>query len=142
VSDPGWHESRGLRAVDDCPFCRRIAAGEVDRDGGAVVAFADAFPVSEGHMLVAPRRHVRDLFALEPPEWEAVWSLVRVLQYDSAVRAETDGWNIGANVGEAAGQTLDHAHVHLIPRRRGDVEDPRGGVRWVLPGRADYWSDR
>ena len=104
------------------------------------LAFADAFPVTEGHTLVCPRRHVADLFQLHEHEWDGLWRLVRHVQQRLAAEVPADGWNVGVNAGAAAGQTVEHAHVHLIPRRIGDVVDPRGGVRWLLPNRADYWS--
>lgn len=128
--------------MEGCPFCARVATGEVAASSDAAVAFADGYPVAEGHMLVCPRRHVEDLFALTGEEWGGLWSLVRAVQRDLAQRTGVEAWNVGANVGAAAGQTVGHAHVHLIPRRAGDVHDPRGGVRWVLPERADYWTAR
>lgn len=118
-----------------CPFCVRIASGEVVRTHGRASAFADAYPVSDGHLLVVPHRHVADVRALDDREAQDLWALVQDLA------AAIDGaLNIGVNVGAAAGQTIDHAHVHLIPRRAGDVADPRGGVRWVIPARAPYWE--
>jgi diadenosine tetraphosphate (Ap4A) HIT family hydrolase len=125
--------------MTDCPFCTRLAAGEVSAASATAAAFPDAYPVAEGHLLVIPRRHVEDLFALPVDEWDGVWGLVRQVQ---AQAPPAEGWNLGVNAGPAAGQTVAHAHVHLIPRRAGDVPDPRGGVRWVLPDRADYWSGR
>jgi diadenosine tetraphosphate (Ap4A) HIT family hydrolase len=124
-----------------CPFCRRIAADDVLLANPSAVAFPDAYPVAPGHMLVCPRQHVVHLFDLDEPSWSGLWALVRQVQAHLAERIRADGWSIGVNVGEAAGQTVAHAHVHLIPRRLGDVADPRGGVRWVLPGAADYWTD-
>ena len=128
--------------MSDCPFCVRAAGGETVAANDAAVAFPDAFPVAAGHTLVCPRRHVADLFALDESEWGEVWALVRKVQRLLATEVDADGWNVGVNAGEAAGQTVEHAHVHLIPRRAGDVADPRGGVRWVLPDQADYWSQR
>lgn len=118
-----------------CRFCERVAQTEEN-----AVAFDDNYPVAPGHRLVVPARHVARLEELEPYEWDAVFRLVRheVRRIRSA-RA-VDGVNVGVNSGAAAGQTVDHAHVHLIPRREGDVPDPRGGVRWVIPDKAAYWS--
>lgn len=126
--------------MTDCSFCVRIDAGDLLAGNDAAVAFPDAFPVADGHTLVCPRRHVSDLFALDDEEWAAVWALVRDVQGRLAADLDVAGWNVGANIGAAAGQTVAHAHVHVIPRQAGDVADPRGGVRWVLPDRADYWS--
>jgi diadenosine tetraphosphate (Ap4A) HIT family hydrolase len=127
--------------MTECPFCTRIA----DRDDlyGATefaVAFPDGFPVSEGHTLVVPKRHVSRPEQLERAEWAGLFDLVREVTNELASLPGVEGVNIGVNSGEAAGQTIGHAHVHVIPRRPGDVEDPRGGVRWVLPEHADYWT--
>lgn len=105
-----------------------------------MVAFPDAFPVSDGHMLVVPRRHIERLETLTTEEWEDLFALVYRICQEVAARPGVDGLNVGVNSGEAAGQTIEHAHVHVIPRRQGDVPDPRGGVRHVIPDKADYWS--
>lgn len=91
-------------------------------------------------MLVVPRRHVERVETLSPTEWQELFELVRQVAVEVSGRAGVDAFNIGVNSGEAAGQTVAHAHVHVIPRRKGDVEDPRGGVRWVLPETARYWD--
>jgi len=123
-----------------CPFCARIAANEVRWANDHAVAFADLYPVGRGHTLVVPRRHESDLFHLDPIVRAAVWALVDEVHGDLVGDLAADGFNIGLNEGNAAGRTVDHAHVHVIPRFTGDVSDPRGGVRWVLPDHADYWS--
>jgi diadenosine tetraphosphate (Ap4A) HIT family hydrolase len=121
-----------------CPFCglppERIW---VATDAAAVVL--DGFPVAEGHSLVIPKRHVELLFDLPEEELLRVWSLVGKVRQLLKKNYEPDGFNIGVNEGRAAGQTISHAHIHVIPRRTGDVPDPRGGIRWVLPARAKYW---
>jgi diadenosine tetraphosphate (Ap4A) HIT family hydrolase len=91
-------------------------------------------------MLVVPRRHVERLEALPGIEWTGLFALVHQTCRDVAARPGVDGLNIGVNSGVAAGQTIAHAHVHIIPRRLGDVTDPRGGVRHVIPRKADYWT--
>lgn len=106
------------------------------------LAFIDCFPVSEGHTLVIPRRHVASLFDLSPEERRVVWQMVDDVRDFLNEQYKPDGFNIGLNDGPAAGQTIGHAHVHVIPRRLGDVPDPRGGVRWVVPERAPYWEFR
>ena len=106
----------------------------------SAVAVEDGFPVSEGHCLVISRRHVPDFFDLTPREQESMLAMVREVRAMLASAHGFDGLNVGLNIGEAAGQTVVHAHVHVIPRRAGDVADPRGGVRWVLPERAAYWA--
>jgi diadenosine tetraphosphate (Ap4A) HIT family hydrolase len=106
------------------------------------VAFDDAFPVSPGHMLVIPRRHVASFFELEAAERAEMFGLLDQCREKVLKQRAPDGFNIGLNEGLAAGQTVMHTHLHLIPRYRGDLPDPRGGVRWVMPGKADYWSPR
>ncbi len=103
------------------------------------VAFPDAYPLNEGHSLVVPRRHEPDFFALSSEERAAVFDLMTQVKASIDRQYHPHGYNIGLNVGEAGGQTIGHAHLHLIPRRFGDVDDPRGGVRWVLPRKAAYW---
>lgn len=100
----------------------------------------DAHPLSPGHTLIIPRRHVRSVFELSTDEYEDVWRLVRRVRELLSRRYEPAGMTVGCNDGEAAGQTVEHAHVHVIPRYRGDVEDPRGGIRWVIPHQAPYWT--
>ena len=126
---------------ESCPFCERIDRGGLLAESTLAVAFPDAYPLSPGHALVVPRRHEPDYFELTEPERRAMWSLVD--QVRDAIRRDHQphGFNVGINVGAAAGQTIDHAHIHVIPRYRGDVEDPRGGIRWVLPHKAPYWRD-
>jgi diadenosine tetraphosphate (Ap4A) HIT family hydrolase len=104
------------------------------------VAFYDRYPVSDGHTLVIPRRHEADLFDLDPGERADAWALLDSVRELLVERFNPDGLNIGVNENEAAGQTIHHAHIHLIPRYQGDVEDPRGGIRWVIPDKAPYWG--
>jgi diadenosine tetraphosphate (Ap4A) HIT family hydrolase len=114
----------------------------IRRESEFAVALADAYPVAEGHTLVIPRRHVASLFDLSEEEQAALWRLVALVRNELLAELRPDGFTIGVNDGPAAGQTVLHAHVHIIPRRQGDVPDPRGGVRWVLPQKAPYWLDR
>ena len=124
----------------DCPFCARIAAAH-QRGNAAAVALADEFPVSDEHMLVVPRRHVERIEVLSTDEWTELFALVQQICQELAARPAVDGLNVGVNSGEAAGQTVAHAHVHVIPRRFGDVSDPRGGVRRVIADKAAYWEE-
>ena len=121
-----------------CPFCMMDENQIVARNRLAY-AVRDTSPVTALHTLVLPDRHVSSYFDLEAVEKSAIDELldearIEILRHDATVA----GFNIGANVGMAAGQTIFHCHVHLIPRRRGDVANPRGGVRAVIPGKADY----
>ena len=124
-----------------CPFCtlppERIllisAHGVIIRDG---------FPISPGHTLVIPRRHVGSFFDLTADERTDLLALLDQAKASIEKEFKPDTYNIGINDGVAAGQTVPHLHIHLIPRYSGDVFDPRGGVRWIIPGKADYWSNR
>ncbi len=126
----------------ECPFCA-LATRQLLHHSPLVAAFADAHPVTPGHTLVAPRRHAETYFELTPDEQAALWSAVAAVKahLDATLIPAPDGYNVGFNVHEAAGQTVPHAHVHVIPRYRGDVPNPRGGVRWVIPHKADYKLD-
>jgi len=127
--------------MSECPFCERIAEREdLYATTEFAVAFPDGFPVSDGHTLVVPKRHVSRAEQLERAEWAGMFDLVREVSRELASLPGVEGVNVGVNSGEAAGQTVGHAHVHVIPRRPGDVEDPRGGIRWVIPEKAEYWS--
>ena len=102
-------------------------------------AIYDKYPVTKQHFLVIPKRHVLDYFGLSPEELLACDDLLRQLRSQIEDEDSTvEGFNIGMNVGEVAGQTVFHCHIHLIPRRRGDVPDPRGGVRNLIPGKGNY----
>jgi diadenosine tetraphosphate (Ap4A) HIT family hydrolase len=124
----------------DCPFCH-LDKARICLESETATTFFDAFPVTEGHTLVVPKRHVASLFDLSEEEQAALWKLVGLVRSKLITELKPDGFNIGINDGPAAGQTIMHAHVHVIPRRRGDIADPRGGVRWVIPSRAPYWSE-
>jgi diadenosine tetraphosphate (Ap4A) HIT family hydrolase len=126
----------------ECPFCQRLQRHEMlvaSRE--RAVAFPDAFPVNPGHCLVIPRRHEADFFALSREEQEEIWDIVWELRELLEAEHDTTSFNVGINAGELAGQTVPHAHVHVIPRYAGDVPDPRGGVRWLIPERAPYWPE-
>jgi diadenosine tetraphosphate (Ap4A) HIT family hydrolase len=124
----------------NCPFCDRIAAGELLINRRLAVAIADAYPLTPGHSLVIPRRHEADFFALARVERAAMLDLIIELHARLKRSHGFDGVNIGLNNGAAAGQVVPHAHLHLIPRYKNDTPDPRGGVRWIFPDRAAYWS--
>lgn len=124
-----------------CPFCT-LAAERILKQNEHGVWVMDAYPVSPGHSLVIPRRHVGSFFELTNDERLALLSLLEEAKAEVSARFNPDGYNIGINDGPAAGQTVPHLHIHLIPRYKGDLPDPRGGVRWVIPAKADYWSQR
>ena len=123
----------------NCQFCQSAKGSQVVVEYGSVFAILDKHPVTKGHHLVISKRHIADYFAMsynEKREAEALLSLLKrqILLDDPSVQA----FNVGMNCGEVAGQTVMHAHIHLIPRRAGDVEDPRGGVRGCVPGKMGY----
>ena len=104
------------------------------------MAIADGFPVSPGHCLIIPRRHFASLFEATKDESAALWDLVDNVREYLSNKYHPDGFNVGSNDGAAAGQTVMHLHIHLIPRYLGDSDDPRGGVRWLKPEKAVYWQ--
>jgi len=123
-----------------CPFCH-LEQSRITLEVDSATAFPDAFPVTEGHTLVVPKRHITSLFDLPEEEQAALWRLVALVRGKLMDELKPDGFNLGVNDAPAAGQTVMHAHIHIIPRRTGDVADPRGGVRWVIPARAQYWVE-
>jgi len=122
-----------------CPFCdpdfsRVLAVNDL------AIAILDGYPVSPGHTLILPKRHFASLFEATAEELAALFDLLDEVCRRLKTELQPDGFNIGINDGAAAGQTVFHLHIHVIPRYVGDCEDPRGGVRWVLPERAAYWT--
>jgi diadenosine tetraphosphate (Ap4A) HIT family hydrolase len=122
----------------NCPFCNPTADREILLESESVIAIYDKFPVNEGHALIIPKRHVASYFDLPVAEQTACWALVNQVKEIVAKQYNPAGFNIGINVGETAGQTVHHVHIHLIPRYEGDVDDPRGGVRGVIPSKQKY----
>ncbi|MEX2517359.1 MAG: HIT family protein [Gammaproteobacteria bacterium] len=128
-----------LKQMDACPFCK-LDPNRVITESKTVVALFDGFPVSPGHALVVPRRHVASWSEATEAEKTAIWNEIDVVRNILDRRHHPDAFNIGLNDGVAAGQTVMHVHVHIIPRYGGDVDDPRGGIRWVVPNKATYWE--
>lgn len=124
-----------------CVFCN-LSPSRIILANDLAIAFRDGFPVSPGHTLVIPRRHVASFFDSTQEERTALFALLDAAKAGIDREFRPDAYNVGINDGPAAGQTVPHLHMHLIPRYRGDKEDPRGGVRWIIPGKADYWSGR
>jgi diadenosine tetraphosphate (Ap4A) HIT family hydrolase len=121
-----------------CLFCS-ISRDRVIADNGLAYAIRDGFPVTPHHTLVIPQRHVDDFFGLTQEELLACSELLhRMKQEIMGSDPTVAGFNIGMNAGAVAGQTIFHCHIHLIPRRPGDVENPRGGVRHLIPGKGHY----
>ena len=123
----------------ECPFDNPPPDRAFHEDE-LIVCLWDAFPVSQGHALVSTRRHVATWFDASAAEQAALVKGIEIARQAVEKSFQPDGYNVGFNAGEAAGQTVFHLHVHVIPRFRGDVEDPRGGVRHVIPAKAAYWN--
>jgi len=123
---------------EDCPFCNIGEHVEVLFKADTAMAILDSFPISPGHALVIPKRHVADYFELTAEEQNELWQLVNRCKMILQDRFHPDGFNIGINVGEMAGQSIFHVHIHLMPRYKGDVKNPKGGVRHIIPGKGYY----
>jgi diadenosine tetraphosphate (Ap4A) HIT family hydrolase len=124
-------------STPECPFCQ-LDQNRTKLANGFCSAVEDGFPVSHGHMLVIPRRHIHSIFDLNLYEYEDVWAMVKEVREMLKKTHNPDGFNVGLNDGRHAGQTVEHAHVHVIPRYEGDMEEPRGGVRHLMPGKGYY----
>jgi ATP adenylyltransferase len=123
---------------DECIFCE-LTPDRIIEENELCLMIEDAFPVTPNHTLVIPKRHVSDYFDLYQPELNAIHAMLSarrksLLESDPTIT----GFNVGINAGQSAGQTIFHVHVHLIPRRDGDVANPRGGVRGVIPNKQSY----
>ena len=123
---------------NNCPFCKAESERDIIASSSLSVAFFDGFPVSPGHALIIPKRHVSSFFDLSQEERQDLLNLADSVKQIVEERYHPDGYNIGINVGEAAGQSIFHVHMHLIPRYQGDVPNPRGGVRGVIPSKQNY----
>ena len=127
-----------LAPSKSCPFCS-MDISRVLISNQLAIATADAFPVSEGHTLIIPRRHISSIFEATEEELAHIFKLVALTRELLNDQYQPQGLNIGINDGVPAGQTVMHLHIHLIPRYKGDQSDPRGGVRWIFPDKAKYW---
>lgn len=118
-----------------CPFC---SPADILFENEYAFVKADAYPVSRGHLLIIPRRHVETWFSLTGAEMSGILTLLSQAKEYLDDKYTPDGYTIGMNCGTAAGQTIPHAHIHIIPRYLGDVADPRGGIRGVIPAKKEY----
>ena len=123
-----------------CPFCS-LPPERVLASNPLAFVIRDGYPVSPGHTLIIPRRHVGSFFEISEEERAAMLALLDGQKRALDAEYSPAGYNVGINDGAAAGQTVPHLHIHLIPRFAGDLPDPRGGVRWVMPHKAKYWAD-
>jgi len=133
-----------------CPFCN-LDNTKIIIVNNHAIAIYDGYPVIPGHTLIVPKRHIASFFEATKEEQAAMLDLLAEMRqlllnppqpsFDKGMSLQVpDGFNIGINDGKAAGQTVMHLHIHLIPRYAGDTEDPRGGVRWIMPKKAQYWT--
>jgi ATP adenylyltransferase len=129
-----------LKKVENlnCPFCNPDSERELIIESATSYAIYDKFPVNEGHSLIIPKRHISDYFELSFKEQSSCIYMLNLVKKIIKKRFNPDGFNVGINIGESAGQTIPHVHIHLIPRYKGDVKKPRGGVRGVIPDKQSY----
>jgi diadenosine tetraphosphate (Ap4A) HIT family hydrolase len=150
VRVPIWQAIQGNRRAQavmghlderdaNCLFCRWNRYGQSVAAIGTVAAFNDGYPVTDGHLLIIPLRHTADWLSMTEQEVRDSETLIRNLVEKIRERdPSVTGFNIGTNIGESAGQSVLHAHIHLIPRRDGDADNPKGGVRGVVDGKRGY----
>jgi Diadenosine tetraphosphate (Ap4A) hydrolase and other HIT family hydrolases len=126
-----------------CPFCQ-ILSGNTDKtilfENQSGFVIRDGFPITDGHTLIIPKLHIASFFDIILEQRNDLFTLVDQAKADLDTQYQPASYNIGINDGEAAGQTIAHLHIHLIPRYNEPDKDPRGGVRWLVPEKADYWS--
>jgi len=121
--------------LPDCPFC---GEPEIIIENESAFVHPDTYPVSPGHCLIIPRRHIAGYFEATADEKLAIWKLLDEVKPIIDRKYGPDGYNVGVNIGSAAGQSIPHLHIHVIPRYAGDVENPQGGVRGVIPHKQKY----
>jgi diadenosine tetraphosphate (Ap4A) HIT family hydrolase len=124
----------------NCPFCN-LEKSRILIENEYAIGFFDGYPISPGHALVIPKKHVASFFELPESCCFEILKVVSLLRSMLVKDFGTSDFNIGLNDGKLAGQTVMHSHIHIIPRNSGDVADPRGGLRWVIPAKAEYWLD-
>ena len=123
---------------DNCLFCNSKISG-IAYENALAYASYDTYPVSDHHCLIIPKRHVIDYFELSNDEVVACYDLIKIIKKEILVKDKSvKAFNVGTNAGKVAGQSIMHCHIHLIPRREGDVENPQGGVRSVIPKKQHY----
>ncbi|MBW6499079.1 MAG: HIT domain-containing protein [Bacteroidales bacterium] len=132
------HYNSFKKKDQECPFCNPDLSTQLITETATAYAILDKFPVSNGHCLIIPKRHLGSYFDLTLHEQRACWLIVNRCKEIIQKEFSPDGFNIGVNINECAGQSIFHVHIHLIPRYKGDVENPFGGVRGVIPSRKEY----
>ncbi len=127
-----------MNDTNGCPFCT-LPEERIIRQNDLALVIRDYFPISPGHSLIIPRRHVGSFFEATALERDSLLRLLDEAKSTLDTEFHPAGYNIGINDGATAGQTVPHLHLHLIPRYSGDIADPRGGIRWIFPEKAKYW---
>jgi diadenosine tetraphosphate (Ap4A) HIT family hydrolase len=123
-------------------FCNINESGCAHKNDLAYASY-DSYPVSKHHCLIIPKRHIKDYFELSKDELIACDELVKIVKEEILLKDQTvNGFNLGTNIGKVSGQSILHCHFHLIPRRKGDVENPQGGIRSVIPNKQHYKRDK
>ena len=131
--------------TNSCPFCAVNDSGITSRvliEDELSFCIYDGYPVSEGHCLIIPNRHISSFFEASREEKMSLFNILDLAKEHIDKKFSPQGFNIGINDGPAAGQTVPHLHIHLIPRYQDDAEDPRGGIRLIFPGKANYWDKK
>ena len=131
-------ERSKIQEEKPCIFCKLQSKENILFESEYCFAFYDGFPVSPGHVLIVPKRHIASFFDLTKEEHLAVLDAITYIKNKLDEVHHPDGYNIGVNINEAAGQSVFHCHIHVIPRYTGDMENPRGGVRGVIPQKQNY----
>ena len=124
--------------MDNCVFCNTFDKDRIIYEDDNWIAVLDGYPVSKGHTLLISKQHYETYFNLPPYIQKDMYIAIQMIRVRLQKEYNPDGWNIGCNCGEAAGQTIPHFHLHIIPRYNGDCENPRGGVRGVIPSKMSY----
>ncbi len=132
------HFNQLKKKKSDCPFCNPSSNTELILESAQAYSIFDKYPVNPGHALIIPKRHISDYFELSFKEQSSCIFMLNEVKKEIYKRFKPDGFNVGINIGEIAGQTVPHVHIHLIPRYSGDVDDPIGGVRGVIPDKRKY----
>ena len=125
---------------DNCPFCI-LDLKRIISETSLTITIRDGFPISPGHTLIIPKRHVASFFELATEERDEILKALDLAKQELDETLKPDGYNVGINDGPSAGQTVAHLHIHLIPRYKGDKEDPRGVIRWIFADKAKYWKN-
>jgi diadenosine tetraphosphate (Ap4A) HIT family hydrolase len=128
-----------IKEEPNCPFCNSDSSRIIQTNAHAIAIY-DGYPISPGHCLIIPKRHIASFFEATREEQTAMLDLLTEIREVLKKDHKADGFNIGINDGTPAGQTVMHLHIHLIPRYADDMIDPRGGVRWIFPDKAAYWE--